>query len=69
MASTSWLPIETAPKDGTRVLAGAPYSWVTIVAFGDTKRRPNWYEGHSLGRLPPRQPTHWMRLPEPPEED
>lgn len=64
-----WHPIETAPKDGTRVIA---YSlglvgtsrWADRFAaqYGDTAA--GWYS-EQLDRR--HNPTHWMPLPEPPK--
>ncbi len=55
--------IETAPKDGSEILAfgGRRYD---IVA---------WHTGHHSGFWTARsylnfEPTHWMPLPEPPEQ-
>jgi hypothetical protein len=60
-----WQPIETAPKDGTRLLlfsrrpwdrphvgyyCGPPHGWVTDHGWCGPK------------------PTHWQPLPEPPKE-
>jgi hypothetical protein len=59
---TEWQPIETAPKDGTRVL-GADHQAVEIIYWADGY----WYNQSveiSLWRVFP--PTHWMPLPEPP---
>lgn len=68
LPAAGWQPIETAPKDGTRILGWSSGDGVCIVAFGDTPRRTRWYENHPLGRLPIKQPTHWMPLPAPPED-
>ena len=69
-ANTSWQPIATAPRDGTRVLlfgasgAHACAAWVEIV--GNVS---GWEIGntddlcHFLGEIA----THWMPLPEPPK--
>jgi Lar family restriction alleviation protein len=65
-----WQPIETAPKDGTVVLA------VTVEAQ-NPKARLAWFEGEGWVRIwksedfvvdGPRRwwPTHWMPLPAPP---
>lgn len=59
-----WLPIETAPKDGTRFIAWRKYSTRPLIArywkdFG-------WFEdedGLHLYNL-----THWQPLPNPPKE-
>jgi hypothetical protein len=54
-----WLPIETAPRDGTKILvcrAGAP--WVEIAKFRPKPR--DWKTGGGWC-----VPTHWMPLPTP----
>lgn len=68
---SEWRPIETAPKDGTRVDLWA--SWddcgVRLAnAFWDTGRRfPGWVISvNDYGVLDERQFTHWMPLPAPP---
>lgn len=58
-----WQPIETAPRDGTRVLLGyegaADYDiCVWHAALG------NWFNEYS--HPVPITPTHWMPLPDPP---
>lgn len=73
---SEWQPIDSAPKDGTRILvfegAGSPVCGKVYVGF--------WYEGDEQASLPysdkcwsdtadpsyERSPTHWMPLPEPP---
>jgi hypothetical protein len=64
-----WQPIETAPKDGTRVLVyvepfGSLIGSNTFNLFGRTSG-DRWYcDGVWLdGSVP----THWMPLPEPPK--
>ena len=73
-----WQPIETAPKDGTRVdlwlrVHASPRSF----GFSDAFRVPEGYFqdgvwGHSQGgsfrELYQPYITHWMPLPEPPED-
>lgn len=64
---SEWQPIETAPKDGTRILAFFPiinsYKILTIEFI-----RHRWYicpydcEFEMTGG----DPTHWMPLPNPP---
>lgn len=61
-----WQPIETAPKDGTRVLLHSPDTHLYTPVLGtwvETKER--WEE---WGGYYPCNPTHWMPLPEPPKE-
>ena len=79
-----WQPIETAPKDGTRVLlfGGEQEVWKSQ---RDSKAGPmvvGWADGTEYGEQAWRfctydsgfygrldtQPTHWMPLPEPPKE-
>jgi hypothetical protein len=56
-----WRPIETAPKDGTRVLGtgnrdGTP--WKIVIRQLD--RLDGWYSDPGKHHV---QPTHWMPLP------
>lgn len=74
-----WQPIESAPKDGTRILLG--YSthiftgvWAVCGEWDDERytklRRGYWkHEMHFAGVLAMRSnpPTHWQPLPEPPD--
>lgn len=64
-----WRPIESAPKDGTVILAIVPnpaggFWW--MLAEWDRHGRETWscyWDGD-----PPRdQPTHWRSLPTPPD--
>lgn len=65
---SEWRPIETAPKDGTRILCG----WPNGVGFGSFDWVP-WsatYElgmGHDSDQYNTGFVTHWMPLPEPPK--
>jgi len=75
---SAWQPIETAPKDGTRVLiAGGTVSFWTErdVPFSDISIAywcggydPHWrgedMQAHDEWYA--HKPTHWMPLPEPP---
>ncbi len=58
-----WQPIETAPKDGTRVLVWHPEYSAPLTAqfYSDT-----WGIHSTLPRLF-NQPTHWMLVPAPPK--
>jgi hypothetical protein len=68
---SDWQPIETAPKDGTAILAYYPDK------AGFTARQDvvpvfwsGWgggvWENSTSGGKPFQQPTHWMPLPGPP---
>lgn len=60
---SDWQPIETAPKDGTEVLAwDGSYLWIVEYMTGTwlTPRDEGWMRLHV---------THWMPLPEPPRQD
>lgn len=69
---TKWRPIETAPKDGTWILGFRPlkeycdqwevWRWVETVGFVGWENAADTSDfcGH---------PTHWMPLPNPPEEE
>lgn len=64
-----WQPIETAPKDGTRILVFGPYcGGLPIMATSkwlpwteDRVEKGCWYANGVA-------PTHWMPLPDPPKE-
>lgn len=76
---SDWQPIETAPKDGTRVLLyrESRFEWTRIiVGQWDTERfanKPRPYWTHDLERLTGKTEarattvTHWQPLPEPPK--
>ncbi len=67
-----WEPIETAPKDGTPILALWPY-WATQSAFetvwvadeseGDA---PGWWAKNWGHILDGEEPVAWMPLPDAP---
>lgn len=65
----SWKPIDTAPKDGTRILVhrrGARRYPIVGVDFWRVEShswpwKPCWYHSPE-----DEQPTHWMHLPEAP---
>lgn len=65
-----WQPIETAPKDGSRILGA--WQDVMSVYHWDTQSfhtRPNPYwarDFHPVYYDRSQQPTHWMPLPDPP---
>lgn len=67
-----WKPIETAPKDLTRILV--PFKGKVYIAYWDDEKyarepRPFWFIrdqpfGKKANRLA--QPLVWMPLPDPP---
>jgi hypothetical protein len=68
---SEWQPIETAPRDGTRVWLFCPWDrWVGSAAWrqnvyhnGEEAWSEDDGESAVLGHDPP---THWMPLPKPP---
>ena len=81
---SEWQPIETAPKDETKFLGwnkdfGARETYYRFYGEGSSARVEyekgfgprgsyEWHEPQS-GWLSSWKPTHWMRLPKPPEKD
>lgn len=62
-----WLPIETAPRDGTQVLINcATTTRESFVAFFDTAIWMFYGKFGEPGSIGLKNPTHWMPLPEPP---
>jgi len=64
-----WQPIETAPRDGTRVLLSKVGSTEVVSGYWNGIRYEDipvdeWLTAPGGWR---RQPTHWMPLPEPPK--
>lgn len=80
MSESDWQPIETGPKDGTKVLLFGP---AFGVKFGQWYDRAEWWYGkltnhdqywYVEGRVLPLSifakdgsddPTHWMSIPSP----
>ncbi|HET6631547.1 MAG TPA: hypothetical protein VFG73_02410 [Rhodanobacteraceae bacterium] len=70
-AFSTWQPIETAPKDGSRVLTCFRGVDLKINRFNNPDRHARGYflGGNGWEESPPnRQPTHWMHIPRPPAE-
>src|SRR5688572_10345855 len=59
----TWLPISSAPKDGTHILVRTT-KFGPIVAHWDAM----WGEWQSVPGHYSCKPTHFMPLPQPPEE-
>jgi len=72
---STWLPIETAPKDGTKILVFTVHGDIELSSWfqtrnddyelveGDLYRKVDklFYAGWNSN-----MPTHWMPLPDPP---
>lgn len=56
-----WMPIETAPRDGTRILV---YSENCIAIAGYSTDYNSWCENYYDNLW--HDPTHWQPLPSPP---
>lgn len=69
---SQWLPIETAPQDGTGILAYNPLMGVYNTAYqkNEPDERDRWPCGFSgfLGKWYC-WPTHWMPKPSPPKQE
>ena len=69
--SEQWQKIETAPKDGTAVLAWDGYD-MAVTQWGESSvyaRADDWVVGPTQDDRNTRstfEPTHWMPLPAPP---
>lgn len=72
-----WQPIETAPKDGSRIMLGNKFGvwmadWRSVYQSGYRPDNP-WASAmlnHDHIKYRPAAywpPTHWMPLPEPPK--
>ena len=72
---SEWMPIETAPKDGTSVLLWVPIAGEPLkgssIPISARMVISEWldviYEWDSPIIYGDDQPTHWARLPSPPE--
>lgn len=75
-----WMPIETAPKDGTHILLYGPREWDEMgrIDIGPIvgswyqdplgiEKYDGWFTVTSNPYSDRVQPTHWMPLPPPPE--
>jgi hypothetical protein len=70
--SQRWQPIESAPKDGTRVILGWPGGGIRYGYFLDNSPIGSWrgWRGPSLELpFPSAPPTHWQPLPAAPEDE
>jgi len=83
-AKSEWLPIETAPKDGTHILIGdfsgtgagfgwyegVRVAWQAIAHWWGHEGEEGFYlsTGASGDSDVPMKATHWMSLPEGPKQ-
>lgn len=67
-----WQPIETAPKDGTIIVAirenGCGYDLPVLVKRTVKYPEYPWEEVHGENAYPDGRLDYWMPLPEPPQE-
>lgn len=64
-----WMPIETAPKDGTFYLAASGRRYAVLnEPPGCVRGQWHLLEGEWRGESDAFQPTHWQPLPPPPVE-
>lgn len=67
---SEWLPIATAPKDGTHIILFWPFitqdGFVTTGQWYDPRDADGYWDSAlvNAGATPP---THWMRCPAPPD--
>ena len=62
----TWQPIQTAPTDGTEVLAWCAGHETHRIAWFEMGL---WWRAVGDGSQTNIQATHWMPLPQPPEDD
>jgi hypothetical protein len=67
LVQSSWQPIETAPRGGTKILLAGGFSdnECCIAFWKKGARKEGWWNGFYYL---PGQPTHWMPLPDRPQE-
>lgn len=63
-APDGWQPIETAPKDGTKIL-GTNGEWLHTIYWSNYRHTDDNY--WNSGGIPFRDATHWMPLPAAPD--
>jgi hypothetical protein len=70
---TDWQPIETAPRDGTRIIAAEPDGgWIIDICVWCKTPHVPLYGFHFTAGDPENwdmcSPTHWMPMPEAPKD-
>ena len=70
-AEDGWMPIESAPKDGTRIILA--WGGASVVGFylDNSKTNHPWqgWKVPSMEPMPRGLVTHWRPLPSPPKEN
>ena len=64
-----WMPIESAPRDGQKILGWNKWDGVLVFEryrYGSNDRFEGWRAVYDCEDFAG-PPTHWMPLPEPPE--
>ncbi len=72
---SEWQPIETAPKDGRRIMLFYPPNGIVFGRWNEDEwsQRPTPYWSNDTERISGTRyakrhpPTHWQPLPEPPK--
>ena len=72
-----WMPIESAPKDGTQILSFAEWegitvcSWLECSEIWEEKNKYGWVKYYDTNQMSYEvfQPTHWMPLHNPPTSE
>lgn len=63
-AASKWRPIETAPKDGTRILAiDMPTHGIEMISWNGGKKRGAWHSEDGIASYADNMFSHWMPLP------
>lgn len=67
-----WMLIDSAPRDGTQILTFKKgRKMICISAYQDgtkyMRKNPGW-SGWSTSYTKSTEPTHWMPIPEPPDD-
>lgn len=62
-----WLPIDTAPKDGRRILVRCRLIGPCVASAGWDNDSPNDIRWGVVNDVYA-EPTHWMPLPDPPKK-
>jgi hypothetical protein len=67
--TATWQPIETAPKDGERImLADVSDGYVSSGFYDQSVWNHGWVTACDRSDADTIDPTHWMPLPEPPKD-